>query len=121
MNRQQENTTVEKPKEEINELLDRVNDYIRTTVELNKMKLGAKSATMGARVIHRAVGIVLLLLVVLSFTMSMGFLLGEWLGKTYLGFLLLTGLYALIFLIFYLMREKTESKISDNIIKEMFK
>lgn len=118
---QEEPIMVDKPKEEINALVDNISAYVQTTVELNKLRIGSKAAQFGARTIHGAIGIVLLLLVLLSLNMALGFLLGEWLGKVHLGFFVLTGIYLLIAVIFYLNRKNAQSKLTDNIIKEMFK
>lgn len=120
MNEQQDNSTIDQPKEEMNYLFEKLNNYIQTTIELNKLKAASKVAGIGSNLLHSAVSVAFLLLVLLSLTMALGFLFGELLGKVYLGFFVVTGLYLLIALILYATRKSTKIKLTNKIIKQIF-
>lgn len=117
---QQQDKTVDQPREEINLLFEKLNSYIQTTVELNKIRAASKVATIGSNLLHSAVSLAFLLLVLLSLTMALGFFIGDLLGKVYLGFFIVTGIYLLIAVVLYSTRKSSRAKLSNKIIKEIF-
>lgn len=121
MNQQQKEKTVEAPSEELNELFDHVSAYVEATVELNKMKAAAKAASIGSTVIHKSIGVIMLSMFFLLLSVGAAFLVGEWLGKVYYGFFAMGGLYLIIAIVFLRSNKKWEGKLTDNLIKEMFK
>lgn len=120
MNGQQDNTTIDQPKEEVNLLFEKLNNYIQTTIELNKLKAASKAAGIGSNLLHGAVSLAFLLLVLLSLTMALGFLIGDLLGKVYLGFFVVTGIYLLVAVILYASRKSSKAKLTNKIIKEIY-
>ncbi|HRN78785.1 MAG TPA: phage holin family protein [Ferruginibacter sp.] len=121
MNQQQKEQTIDAPKEELNELFDHLTAYVEATVELNKMKAASKAASIGSTLIHKSIGVIMLSMVFLLLSVGAAFLVGEWLGKVYYGFFAMGGLYLIIAIIFLRSNKKMESKLTDTLIKEMFK
>lgn len=121
MSQQQTEQTIDAPKEELNELFDYVTAYVEATVEINKMKAASKAASIGSTVIHKSIGVIMLSMVFLLLSVGAAFLVGEWLGKVHYGFFVMGGVYLLVALIFLRSNKKFESRLTDTIIKEMFK
>lgn len=105
----------------VEELFDKLKDYIDTIVDLFKLK-GIKKvsgffSTFAVIFIFSA----LLFLVVMFISIGLALLIGMWLGKMYYGFFVMAGVYIIIGLILYSRRNKSVKKaVSDKLVKELF-
>ena len=64
--------------------------------------------------------IVIFSTILLCITIGAALLIGEWVGKIYYGFFIVGGIYLIIGLVIYSMRDKLiKTKVSNKLIKEL--
>lgn len=103
-------------------LLERVEDYAKTTITLLRLTAVDKSANLFSSI---AIKITLFLVVVLFlFMLSVGLSLwaGTMLGEMYYGFFAVTGMYLVVFGLLYIFRMKLiGNPVRNAIVVEMLK
>lgn len=113
---------MESSKTEFSDVVDDVKDYINTSAEIYKLQATEKAADIGAGM---AVNLMLLILASMAFlfvSIAAAFLIGEALGKTYLGFLIVAGFYVVAGLIVLFASDRgLKDSIADNIIRSIYK
>jgi hypothetical protein len=103
-------------------LLARVQAYTKTSIELFKLKATDKIAELTSNLASGFVILVILVLFFVNLNIAIALLLGDILGKTWLGFVLISGLYACIGVIIYLFRNKwIKRPVSNSIIELLLK
>ncbi len=103
----------------IEPLFDRVKEYGKTSVELIKLKAVDRSSDFLSKFIFQLVISIFLLLGILSLNIAAALWIGDLLGKTYFGFLSVTGFYVLLAIILLLFRKKIKMNISNSIITSL--
>ena len=104
------------------ELARHARDYVKTRVEVVKLNTAAKVSTVTSNIVARIVAAVVFVFFLFFGGMAAGFALGEWLGKTYWGFLVVAGFYFLTGIIVWVAREKMiRIPIMNAIIQQLFK
>ena len=106
----------------IESLFERAGEYIETRIDLYKLKAVDKSSDVLSSVISKM--IVLLVFVMFIFIINIGIalLLGELLGKSWVGFFVLAGFYLITGIIFNYMRKKWfKGPIADKMIQKFLK
>lgn len=108
-------------KTSVEELFDKLKDYIDTTVDLFKLKSIKKVSgflsTFTIAIILLGVSFLVLTLLSIGFAL----LIGAWLGKMYYGFFVMGGIFIIIGLVLYSRRKKwLKITISDKLIQELF-
>ena len=102
--------------------IERLEKYIRATFELYKLKAVDKLADIVSSLVARLVVALFAVMFFLMVNIAVSLWVGELLGKTYLGFFAVSGLYALLGIIFYVFRDRLIRKpVSDAIVKEALK
>ena len=101
-------------------LVERVQDYGKTSYELLKLKAVDKTADITSTFVSRAIAISVLLLFVVFVSIGLSIWLGELLGKMYYGFFCVAAFYALVGCILYFVMHKWMKKRSgDAIVSKM--
>ena len=101
-------------------LFERAESYSKTSVELFKLHAINKSADVVSSLITRLVITIVVALFTLSITVGLSLWLGELLGKTYYGFFVTAGFYALIGAVVYTFRNQCiKDPISNSIITQL--
>lgn len=101
-------------------LLERAQAYFKTSIQLFKLKATEKLAEIISNLASGFVVVVILALFFVNLNIAIALLIGDFLGKAWLGFILVSGLYACIGLIVYLFRNKwIKNPISNSIIEEL--
>jgi len=90
----------------IESLVENVEKYTATTIELAKLKSILKTSDVLSKVAVTLVLLVIAFLVVVFLSTGAAFWLGELTGSVYAGFLLVGGFYALMGLLLYLLRKR---------------
>jgi len=103
----------------IEPLFDRVKEYSKTSVELIKLRTIDSSSFFLSKFIFQLILSIFFLLGILSLNIATALWLGDLLGKTYLGFFVVTGFYLLIAIILLLFRKKIKENISNSIITSL--
>jgi len=108
-------------KEEPN-ILDQAEQYIKTSMELYTLRLTAKIAKIVSTLITQLVIGVLAMIVLFMLSMFLAFWIGDLMGRSYLGFLIIGGVIGLVTGILFLMRDKLIRKpVMNDIISEILK
>ena len=103
-------------------LLQRTEDYARTSIELYKLKAIDKSANIGSSIGFRFTIFITILCVFLIINIGLALWIGEVMGKSYYGFFVIGGLYALLSILIYVFRDQwIKTPISNAIITQALK
>ena len=103
----------------IEPLLERAEEYGRTSYELFKLKTLDKTTDLASTFFSR--GIILLSFFAFLFIVNIGLALwiGDLLGKSYYGFFCVSGFYGLAGIIFYLLRDRIKRSFGDSIVSQI--
>jgi len=103
-------------------LLARAQAYTKTSIELFKLKATDKLAELTSNLASGFVILVILVLFFVNLNIAIALLLGDLLGKAWLGFILISGLYACIGCIIFLFSNKwIKRPVSNSIIELLLK
>ena len=102
-------------------LLEKLEHYGKTNMELYRLKAIDKSTDIFASIVTRIVLVLIIALFFLLITLGLCFYLGELLGQVYYGFFAMSGFYLLLFIIFLVVRNKVEDGFNDYLINQIFK
>ena len=101
-------------------LIKRLEDYSNSSIELLKLKaIGKGSELLASLITYRiiCVGFTLFFLVLSA---GLALWLGELLGKIYYEIFIMSGVYGIIALVLYGLREKIKQNICNSIISKAF-
>ncbi|HZK97939.1 MAG TPA: phage holin family protein [Prolixibacteraceae bacterium] len=103
-------------------LLERAQAYTKTSIELFKLKATDKFAELTSNLASGFAILVILVLFFVNLNIAIALLIGDVLGKAWLGFILVSGLYACIGLFIYIFRNKwIKVPVSNSIIEQLLK
>jgi len=88
----------------IESLIEKGEQYGKTTIELLKLKTLDKSADVASTLISWAIVIVFAVLFFLIFNIGVALWIGELMGKSYYGFFVVAGFYAILAFVFTIFR-----------------
>ncbi len=100
-------------------LFDGVKEYSKTSVELIKLKAIDRSSDFLSKFIFHLILAIFLLIGILSLNIAAALWIGDLLGKTYFGFLAVSGFYTLLTIVLLLFRKKIKMNISNSIITSL--
>lgn len=103
-------------------LYEQTEQYVRTTIELYKLKAAKTLSSVFAAVATGFIIWIISLFIILFLSIGTAFYLGELLGKWHYGFFIIAGFYILIAVVIYIYRVKClTERINNFIIKQIFK
>ena len=103
-------------------LVDKVEQYVKTSAELYKLKAIDKGTDVFTSIVSRLVIFAIIALFFLLITLGLCYYLAEILGKTYYGFFAVAGIYIVIGGILFIFRKSwLETPLNDFIVKQVFK
>jgi len=112
---------MEKAFEKIEELADNIKQYVNTRIDAAKLTAAEKSSAIIANSIAGFIVAAVFMFFIVFASIALSFLLGDWMGKTWAGFLIVAGLYLVIGIIVWTAREKIiRLPIMNAIIKQLF-
>ena len=100
-------------------LLERAEEYGKTTFELLKLKSLDKTATVASAFISRLVLTSVIILFVFTLTVAAALWLGDELGKNYYGFLIVASFYGLVAIVLLLIHPFIKARVNNSIIKQL--
>jgi len=104
----------------IESLIEKGEQYGKTTLELLKLKTLDKSADVASNLVSWLVVFIFAVLFFLILNIGVALWLGELLGKSYYGFFVVSGFYALLALIFSIFRKQLiKDPINNSIIEQV--
>ena len=111
---------METPSSIIETLVERAELYGKTNYELTKLKSLETTAIVVSSILSRLGVFVMLSLFALFLNIGIALMLGDILGKSYYGFLIVSGFYLIAGIVFYFFLNKWIKKpLSDLIISEV--
>jgi len=110
---------METPSTAFESLFERVEAYIKTTLELSRLKFLESTITIITSLISRISVIITISLFVLVLNIGIALYLGELLGKNYYGFFIVAAFYLVVGIVLHFFLHKWIKKpVSDLIIKQ---
>ena len=103
----------------VEDLFYKLKDYGDVRLDLLKLKTIRKVSGLISSIISGVILVILLLLVIICITIALSLIIGDALGHTYLGFLIMATVYIIIGLIMFSSRTKLlKTPISNKFIKD---
>lgn len=103
-------------------LLELIHAYIKTSIQLLKLKATDKIAEVMSNIVSGFTILVIIAFFFVNLNIGIALLIGDLLSKTWLGFVLVSGLYACIGFIVYLFRNRwIKRPVSNSIIAQLLK
>ncbi len=101
-------------------LLERAEEYGKTTIELVKLKTLDKTADTVASVVSRLIAFVIIFMFFLIVSIGISLWLGEILGRTCYGFFIVAAFYCIIaVIVYFFMHNRIKKLVSNFIIKQV--
>jgi hypothetical protein len=105
----------------IDTLIERAGEYLKNTIELSKLKAVDKLSDTVGNLVSRTVAGVFLILFFLLGSVAISLLIGDALGKSWYGFAVVAGFYALIgFILIFFSHNWLKQLVSNSIVKKFF-
>ena len=112
--------SIAEKKEILDDLFDKVEGYVQTTIQLIKLKATDKVADIIGQVVTQIVTIVLFFFFLLMINLGIAFWLGRILGQAYYGFFIVAGVYAIFVAILIIYRKTIiKAPINNSIINKI--
>ncbi len=112
---------MEKAFAKIEELTETIKDYADTRIELVKLDVAEKLSSVLANLLAGILITTVFLFAVIFAGIALAFALGEWTGKIWAGFLIVSGLYLLIGIVLWTARESIiRQPVINALIKQLF-
>ena len=113
---------MEENKTPVEVLLERSQAYIKTTLQLFKLKATDKGAEIISKIVSGFAILILIVLLFMNLNIAVALLIGDMLGRLWLGFIVLSGFYGFVGIVVYLFRDRLIKRpVSNSIISEMLK
>jgi len=104
----------------VEELFQKLRDYADTRLDLFKLKSINKVSGFMSSVISILILVILISIVLMCITIALALLIGAYCGNSYYGFFIVGGIYLIIGLILYSLREKLiKTPLINKLIKEL--
>ena len=101
-------------------LLEKAENYSKTTIELFKLHAIDKSADVLSSLVSRIAVLMAVALFILIINIGIALWIGKLLGESYYGFFVIGGFYALIAILLYTFEHQLiKTPVSNSIIKQM--
>lgn len=101
-------------------LFEKVENYVKVSFELNKLKTINKTATIGSTFVSRGIVVILISIFLVTLNLGVALWLGDLLGKSYYGFFCVAGFYALAgVIVYFFMNKSIKKRVSNFIISQL--
>ncbi len=106
----------------VESLIGNSSDYVKTRLNLYKLKIVDKSSDVVSSIVAILPLIIIFLIVFFLLNIGIALLIGDLVGKSYWGFLILSGFYLITGLVLYAGREKFfKVPVANMLIKKFLK
>lgn len=100
-------------------LVEKAEAFGKTSFELIKLKTVDKTADVLSDTLPRLIVAVVLIFFISMLNTGIALLIGDLTDRTWLGFMIVAGFYAIVTLILYLMRNRIKRRIGDSFIRKI--
>lgn len=101
-------------------LLEKAEAYSKTSFELIKLKTLDKTADVSSTLFSRSLFVLIVSFFAFTLNIAIALWLGDLLGKTYYGFLIVASCYALAGIILLIIHPFIKARVNNAIIKQLF-
>lgn len=105
----------------IESLFEKSEDYLKTNLDLFKLKAIDKSADEVSTIVSKLILSIVILLIIISLNTGLALWIGELVGKLYYGFFIVAAFYVLVALLLHFVPSLIKSPVNDSIILKMLK
>jgi uncharacterized membrane protein len=106
----------------IDSLLEKTTEFVKTSIELAKLKALDKTADVVSTLIPQTIVFILVSTFVIFLNLGIALWLGDILNNSYYGFFVVAGFYAFVAAIIHFFFHKTiKRNIANNIVKQLLK
>ena len=113
---------MEEKKTPVEVLLERGQDYVKTSVQLFKFRATDKVAEIASKLASGFVILILFLFLFINLNIGIALFIGDLLGRNWLGFLIVSGFYGCAGVIVYIFRDRwIKRPVSNSVIKQLLK
>lgn len=113
---------IEDRKELIEDLFEKAEEYVKTNIQLVKLKATDKVADIVGALVTQLALVVFGFFFLLMLNIGIAFWLGTIMGQTHYGFMIVAGFYALLGILIFVFRKSIiKTPISNSIISQMLK
>ncbi len=105
----------------IGPLLEKAGQYSKTSVEQLKLQSLDKVSDISSMLISRLLFVIAGSLFLLTLNIAIALWLGEIMGKSYYGFLVVTAFYGLLGIVLLLVHPLIKAHVNNSIVKQMLK
>ncbi len=114
--------TINERKELIEDLFEKAEEYVKTNIEIAKLKATDKVASIVSSLVAKMAILISVFFFLLMLNIGIAFWLGVLLGQTHYGFMVVASFYAILVLFLYIFRDKLiKTPINNSIILQMLK
>jgi sterol desaturase/sphingolipid hydroxylase (fatty acid hydroxylase superfamily) len=111
---------MEKTRSLLQEMVDRSEDYARSSIEVTKLRVVKTTADMAGVLISRVVLLVVLTSALVMLNVGMSLLIGKWIENIPVGFLIVSAFYFLLAIfVFYFLQGIIHTPIAGYVIRKM--
>jgi hypothetical protein len=104
----------------IEPLLDKTEAYAKSSFELLKLKALDKTADVTSSIISRSLIVIVISCFAFALNIAAALWLGDMLGKSYYGFLIVAACYALAAVVLLIMHPFIKDRTNNAIIRQLF-
>jgi len=106
----------------IEPLLDKFEEYSKTSIDLLRLEAIDKIATYSSSFVYRGLLLFFVLMFIFIINIGASLWIGELLGKSYYGFFCVAGFYIVVTgFIYFFMRDWIKKSIGNSIVSEILK
>jgi hypothetical protein len=111
---------MEKPKELIESLIEKGEEYGKTTLELIKLKTIDKSSDVVSNLVSWLIVILFAIMFFTLLNIAIALWLGGMMGHSWYGFFMVAGFYGILMLVFLIFRKQLVKKpVNNSIVKQL--
>ncbi len=103
----------------IEPLLERAEQYGKTSLELIKLKSLNKTSDIVSTLVYKIIMIVAFSFFLILGSIALAIYLGTILGTNYFGFLVVSGFYALLYFVLYLSKKALKKQVKQSMVKQI--
>lgn len=103
------------------ELIDKAEEYGKTSIELLKLKAVDKTSGIVSSLVSRLSLIIVLSMFILLLNIAIALWLGDILGKSYYGFFIVASFYGVTGIVTFFIHNWIKKRVTNSIITKVFK
>ena len=104
------------------DLVEHTKEYVNTRIRIVKLDVAEKTSGIVANLAAGAIVAVVFLLALIFGSIAGAYAFAEWIGKPYAGFLIVAGIYFLLGIVVWKMRERfIRIPVMNAILRQLFK